>query len=268
MATGTGMPIWYELTTTDVEGAKAFYGELVGWTTQDMPTAPGLPPYGIWQATDGGKETGIGGLVPRPAEAPTPAGWYAYFSVESVDAKIAENAAAGGRTHMGGYDIPHVGRIALIEDAQGIVFYLMTPDPTMSDQQSTSFSETLPQRCAWNELVTTDHKAALPFYGALLGWESNEAMPMGERGDYSFVDVPGVGGDTRIGAMMDRAHPDQPLKWTFYFRVPSADAAAGQVKALGGQVIMGPIDVPGGQRIILALDPQGASVGFVSGDRA
>lgn len=264
MTTSTGMPIWYELITTDTEAATAFYGELVGWTTQEMPTAPGLPPYTIWEATDGGTKTGVGGLVPRPAEATIPAGWYAYFSVADVDAKIAENAAAGGRTHMGGYDIPHVGRIALVEDAQGIVFYLMTPTPPTPGATSTSFSGTLPQRCAWNELVTTDHKAALPYYRDLLGWVSNEAMPMGAMGDYSFIDAGGI----QIGAMMDRSASEQPLKWTFYFRVPSADAAAEQVKALGGQVIMGPMDVPGGQRIIVAVDPQGASVGFVSGARA
>jgi uncharacterized protein len=264
--TDTGLPIWYELVTPDVEGAKRFYGEVVGWTTTDMPTGEGTPPYTIWTASQG-EPAAVGGLMPRPAEAPMEAGWYAYFHVADVDAKVAENQAAGGRTHMGGYDIPEVGRIALVEDPQGIVFYLMTPAPpagTPADARSTSFSDTLPQRCAWNELVTTDHKAALRHYGSLFGWVSNEAMPMGPMGDYSFVDA----GPTRIGAMMDRAAPEKPLRWTFYFKVPDADAAAEQVRSRGGQVVMGPMEVPGGQRIIVAVDPQGASVGFVSGEGA
>ena len=135
---------------------------------------------------------------------------------------------------MPGYDIPNVGRIALVADPQGIAFYLMTPRPPADaspDARSTAFSETLPQRCSWNELATDDHKAALPLYEALLGWRSTEAMPMGPAGDYSFVDV----GETRIGAMMDARAPEQPRRWTFYFRVPDVERGgrAGQDRLAG-----------------------------------
>ena len=56
--------------------------------------------------------------------------------------------------------------------------------------------------------------------------------------------------------------------WIFYFRVPDIDAAIVPVKAEGGQIISGPHDVPGGERVILALDPQGAAVGFVASPKA
>jgi predicted enzyme related to lactoylglutathione lyase len=253
------MPIWYELITTDVDAAKRFYGDIVGWTTTTFPSPAGGTPYNILNYG----ETGVGGLMTLPEGAPTGPGWFAYFYVTDVDAKAAENEAAGGKTHMPATDLPGVGRIAMLADPQGVVFYLMTPDPSMGDQESTSFSATLPGRCSWNELVTSDQKAALPFYSSLLGWTSTEAMPMGEMGDYTFIDC----GDVRLGAMMDRAQADQPLKWTFYFAIPDVDAAVDKVKAGGGTVIMGPMDVPGGQRIIVAVDPQGASVGFVSGER-
>lgn len=258
MATPTGMPIWYELLTADPDVAKRFYGEIVGWTTQAMPTDGGMD-YTIWQVG----ETGIGGLAAPPPGAPT--GWLAYFHVADVDAKLAEVQAAGGTVLMGGYDIPHVGRIALVTDPQGVAFYLMTPTPPpgMENAENTSFSEALPGRCSWHELVTSDQSAALPFYQSLLGWTSTEVMPMGEMGDYTFIDC----GATRLGAMMNRSAPEQPLKWTFYFKVPDADAAAPRIVELGGHIIMGPMEVPGGQRIVLATDPQGASVGFVSGER-
>ena len=259
MANPTGMPIWYELLTSDIDGAKRFYGDIVGWTTTAFPSPDGGMDYTILNVG----ETGVGGLAGLPDGAPAGPGWFAYFHVADVDAKVAENEAAGGKTHMPATDLPGVGRIAMIADPQGIVFYLMAPDPSMGDQQSTSFAANLPGRCSWNELVTTDQKTALPYYSALLGWTSKEAMPMGEMGDYTFLDC----GDVRIGAMMDRASPDQPLKWTFYFAIPNVDAAVDKVKAGGGNVIMGPMDVPGGQRIILVVDPQGASVGFVSGER-
>ncbi|WP_375397811.1 VOC family protein [uncultured Sphingomonas sp.] len=260
MANPPGTPIWYELLTTDVEGAKRFYGEIVGWTAAAHPSPDGGMPYTIFNVG----ETGVAGVAMPPEGAPTGPQWLAYFHVEDVDAKLAELERAGGKTHMPATDLPGVGRIALVADPQGVVFYLMKPAPPPGmEGESTSFSATLPGRCAWNELVTSDQKAALPFYGALLGWTSTEVMSMGPMGDYTFID----GGGERLGAMMDRAAPEQPLKWTFYFTIPDVDAVAERVKELGGQIIMGPMDVPGNQRIILALDPQGVSVGFVSGER-
>lgn len=260
MTTPYGMPIWYELMTTDVDAAKRFYAEVIGWSAMPFPSDGTGPEYSVWSTSDG---QGAGGLMALPDGAPAGPGWFAYFHVADVDAKVKENEAAGGVTHMPPDDLPDVGRTAMIADPQGIVFYLMTPDPAMADQDSTSFSDTLQQRCSWNELATRDHKAALAHYGKLLGWVSNEAMPMPGMGDYSFVDVAG----TRIGAMMDTGDK-MPSGWTFYFKIPDVDAAVETVKAGGGQVLAGPMEVPGGQRIIVAADPQGATVGFVSGERA
>lgn len=260
MANPTGMPIWYELLTSDVDGAARFYREIVGWTTQSFPGDAGMD-YTVWQV-DG---TGIGGVARPPANAAMAPTWLGYFHVADVDAKVAEVEAAGGSVTMPASDIAGVGRIALVADPQGVAFYLMTPAPPpgMESVENSSFHETLPGRCDWNELVTSDQAAALPFYGKLLGWTSDEVMPMGPMGDYTFLDCAG----TRIGAMMNRAAPEQPLKWTFYFKVPDVDAAAPRIGELGGTVLLGPMEVPGGQRVVLALDPQGASVGFVSGER-
>lgn len=258
MPTPPGLPIWYELLTPDIEDAKRFYGAITGWTTTAYPSPAGGTPYTVVEA--GG--TGIAGLANPPEHAPA-AGWLAYFHVTDVDAKVAAVAAAGGAVTMPATDLPGVGRVARVADPQGAPFYLMTPDPAMGDRETTSFSPTLPGRCSWNELVTSDQAAALPFYQALFGWAVDEVMAMGPMGDYTFLD----GGGHRLGAMMNRASPEQPVRWTFYFHVPDADAAADQVKALGGQVIMGPVDVPGPQRIVVALDPQGAAVGFVAGER-
>lgn len=261
MPTPEGMPIWYELLTADLDAARRFYGPITGWTTTAFPTPGGGMEYNVWTMAD----TGIGGLASPPPGAAVPSGWLAYFHVQDVDAKAKAVAAAGGAITMPASDIPGVGRIALVADPQGVPFYLMRPDPSMPDVENTSFSEHLPGRAAWNELVTSDQGASLPFYAGLFGWSSTEAMPMGEMGDYSFIDGPG---GIRLGAMMNRAHPEQPLRWAFYFRVPDADRAAEQVKAGGGQVVAGPMDVPGGQRVVMAIDPQGAGVGFVAGERA
>ena len=258
--TDTGMPIWYELLTTDVDAATRFYGDIVGWTATPMPSPAGGPPYTILEM-DG---TGVAGLA-QPMGDIRP-GWLAYFHVADLDAKLEEVTRAGGAVRMPPYDIPGVGRMALVADPQGVAFYLMTPTPPpgMDGQASTSFDHALPGRCSWNELVTTDEKAALPFYRDLFGWTSSGAMPMGPAGDYTFFDH----GGGQIGAMMNRMSPEQPLAWNFYFKVPDADRAAEQVRAGGGTVVAGPMEVPGGQRVIMAVDPQGLGVGFVSGERA
>lgn len=258
MPTPYGLPIWYDLITTDAAAATAFYGSVVGWGSAAMPMPGGGNPYHIWQA----EETGIGGMI-EMAEPPTGGPiWLAYFNVADVDAGMARNIEAGGRTLMGPMDLPEVGRFALIEDPQGAPFYLMRPDPAMGDTATTSFSRDLPMRCAWNELTTRDTATALPFYQSLLGLASTEVLAMGEMGDYCFLDV----GETRIGAMMNRSMPEQPVRWAFYFRVPDADAAAKQVEDGGGAVLHGPMEVPGGERVVIARDPQGAVVGFVSGE--
>lgn len=262
MTTAQGTPIWYELLTDDVEGATAFYGEIVGWTTTAHPSAAGdATPYTIFAMAG----AGVAGVANPPGSAPMPPMWLAYFHVEDVDAKLAEVVAAGGTIRMPATDLPDVGRIALVADPQGVPFYLMkpAPPPGMEGIENVSFSPTLPGRCSWQELVTSDQQAALRFYASLLGWTSTEVMSMGPMGDYTFID----GGGARLGAMMDRAGPEQPLRWTFYFTIPDVDAVPERIEALGGRIIMGPMDVPGGQRIVLALDPQGASVGFVSGER-
>ncbi|MEG3164665.1 VOC family protein [Sphingomonas sp. PB2P19] len=257
MTTRYGMPIWYELMTSDPAGAARFYGDIVGWKTGAFD-GPG--DYTLWKASD---EAAVGGMLPMPPGMQGGPAWFAYFHVADVDAAVETVEHSGGTVHLPAQDVPGAGRFAMVADPQGVPFYVMTP-PATETGTSTSFSPVLPQRCAWNELVTSDQTAALPFYAELFGWTSSGAMPMGEMGDYSFIEC----GDIQIGAMMNRSGPDQPVRWGFYFTIPDVDAAATWITDAGGQIIMGPMDVPGGQRALVAVDPQGAQVGFVSGDPA
>jgi predicted enzyme related to lactoylglutathione lyase len=252
-----GLPIWYDLMTPDTAAAARFYGNVVGWKAGDFDAQSD---YTLWHADDG---SAVGGLMTLPDGMPSGPGWSVYFHVADVDTAITEVELSGGKLIVPPQDVPGAGRFAMVADPQGVMFYVMTPQPT-GDGESTSFSPTLPQRCAWNELVTTDHTAALPFYATLFGWTSTSSMPMGELGDYSFIDC----GDTQIGAMMNRPSPGQPPRWGFYFHIPDVDAAVAKITEAGGQIVMPPMDVPGGQRALVAIDPQGAPVGFVSGDPA
>lgn len=254
MTNPDGMPIWYELMTTDADAAQAFYSMVVGWSIAPaaMPAGDGPPvDYRIISAPDGG---GVGGVMVPPPGGPPPR-WLVYLGVADVDAAAERVTALGGSVHLGPMDIPGVGRFAFVTDPQGMPFYIMRGD---SPESSLAFHPTAEGHGAWNELVTTDHTAALAFYGALFGWESNSAMPMGPLGDYCFVDVAG----TTIGATMTAGGEHKPA-WNLYFRVPSVSAAAERAIAAGGTVHQAPMEVPGGDFIINGTDPQGAAFALV-----
>ncbi|MBO9097610.1 MULTISPECIES: VOC family protein [unclassified Rhizobium] len=253
MTNPAGTPIWYELMTTDADGAQTFYADVVGWSiaTSGME---GTRDYRILTAPDG---QDVGGLLTLPEGTPMKPGWFCYIGVQDVDG-IAEKAKSlGGKVLMGPQDIPGVGRYAMVADPQGMVSYIMRGD---SQQASRAFHASTPGHCGWNELVTSDHRAALAFYGELFDWENSETMPMSEMGEYCFIDHAGH----RIGAAMT-AGAGWPTRWSYYFNVPSIEAAQGRIERGGGTVTMGPHEVPGGMHIIMGNDPQGAAFALVGG---
>ena len=141
-----------------------------------------------------------------------------------------------------------------------IWYELMTPvpPPGMPDAVSDVFDRHAEQRVNWNELASPDLGASKAFYSRHFGFEFNEALDMGPMGQYCFIDHHGQ----RLGAIMQRQSDQQPAAWLFYFGVPSIAAAVRAVTANGGQVLMGPHQVPTGEWIILATDPAGAGFGL------
>jgi len=113
---------WSELLTPDVEAAKAFYGTTVGWTYRPMNDAE---TYWIAMA-DGVPVAGIGRLADF-APPGVPPHWLTYLAVDDVDARVASFVAAGGSLFKPCFDIPGVGRIAIVRDPQGAVMGWMTP---------------------------------------------------------------------------------------------------------------------------------------------
>ena len=251
--------IWYELMTPDPEGSKAFYDAVVGWTIGE-----GVAEFNGYRmiGTKDGKFTG--GVLPLTGDMQQHGArpmWLGYINVPDVDAKIASIEAAGGRALMGPTDIPNVGRIAMVADPQGAPFYVMKPIPPANDPNARSdvFSPTEVQRCAWNELVTTDLEAARRFYPEQFGWTLGDVMPMGPMGEYQFILQDGQ----MIGAMF--APPDRQPAWRFCFRVENLERSIEAVRESGGEVLFGPTEVPGGGRIIQANDPQGAFFMLIAG---
>jgi len=118
-------------------------------------------------------------------------------------------------------------------------------------------ASTLLGRPLWYELMTTDADGAMRFYQELFGWQPTDAMDMGPMGKYQMFNRP----HGMIGGMMNKppelAHV--PPNWQIYFRVPDIAAAVQRITANGGRILNGPMEGPGGDLIVNAMDPQGAA---------
>lgn len=248
-----GSFIWYELLTSDPDAAANFYGKVVGWNARSAGQ-PGVD-YRLFAANG----SDVAGHMKLPEEAKAAGSrpqWLGYIGVDDVDAAVASVMAAGGTTFMPAMDMEGVGRMAMLADPQGAPFYVMRG---ASDEPSNSFSPDAAGHCRWNELQTSDPHAALTFYTALASWEKGDAMPMGETGDYQFINQ----GGGMIGAVMPKPPQAGRPQWFFYFGVEDIDAAAAEISENGGTVHDGPMEIPGGEYAVVADDPQGARFGVV-----
>ena len=114
---------WNELKTNDVEGAKAFYSATLGWTFNEFPG----PDFIYWVCMAG--EQPVGGIMPLEgvaAEGGEPY-WYSYISVDDVDARVEAAKDAGGEVIGEPFDVPMVGRIAILKDPTGGSVGIITP---------------------------------------------------------------------------------------------------------------------------------------------
>ena len=251
--------IWYELVSSDPDGAKRFYDSVVGWNVESQSNFPNG--YRMIRRDDG---KFAGGILPLTDEMRGHGArpiWLGYISVDDVDDKAAAIKADGGQVHMEPFDIPGVGRVALVTDPVGVPFYIMMPAPPSDqpDAQSDVFSVDQPQRVRWNELGTRDRPGAIAFFQRHFGWGQEGGMEMGPMGTYSFVQHNGIG----IGAIMDKM-PEAPMSaWTFYIGVDDIDRGAAAIAEGGGSIVNGPMEIPGGEYAVIALDPQGALFGVV-----
>lgn len=239
---------WYDLMTTDPEAAKGFYGELIGWRTQAWE---GPSPYSMW--THEGAP--LGGIMELPEEARAagaPPHWLAYVSVDSVDATVAKVEELGGAVFVPGQDIPGTGRFAVFADPQGGVFAVYR------DASETPKSDEAPGvgQFSWHELMSDEPDEALEFYSSLFGWVKSDAMDMGEMGLYQMYSL--AEGTPPLGGIF-KTPPEMPTCWLLYIRIDDVEGSIGKVTELGGQVLNGPMEVPGGDKIAQCMDPQGTA---------
>ena len=249
--------IWFELWTSDPDAAQRFYGDVVGW--QATPSGMADMDYRLFRAHDGE----IAGLMPLPEQdADAVPGWLGYIGVDDVDASAASIEAAGGAIHMPPTSLPGVGRMSMVADDQGVLFYVMrgdSPEASTAFRQCQQFDDDASLgHAVWCELSAPDPASAIDFYARQFGWRQQGSMPMGEFGDYCFLQAGDIGFGAAMGVM-----PGGGKGWLFYFHVADIDAAAARVRDGGGQLVQEPVQIPGGAYSLVATDPQGARFGLV-----
>lgn len=253
---------WYELMTTDQAAAETFYRSVVGWTMADA----GQPHMRYTLLSTGAEGAGgVGGIMTLPEQAcaqGVPPAWMGYVEVPDTDAAAKRIVEAGGAIHHGPDDIPNVGRFAVVADPGGAVFQLLTPK--MQGEPPPPPAPTTTGVVSWHELYAGQgQERAFEFYQRQFGWQTIELMDMGPMGKYRIWGIDGV----QKGGMMDKPKEMPAAVWAFYVNVQGIDAAIERIKAGGGQILMGPHEVPGGSWIVQALDPQGANFALVSPTR-
>jgi predicted enzyme related to lactoylglutathione lyase len=241
--------VWHDLMTTDVEAAKAFYGDVVGWSFEHQP-----PAYSVAQV----QGMGMGGIMAVPPEAKgMPPFWAGYVYTPDVDAACAKAKALGGKVWREPWDIPGVIRMAVLADPTGATFNIMQP---LSTEQRDMPKDGAFGAVGWNELHAGDLDKAWAFYSEMFGWTKGTVMPMGEMGNYMLFQIDGKD----IGGMMTKMDSMPMPVWAYYFSVDGIDAAVARLTKGGGKVAMGPHQVPGGNWIVNAFDPQGAFFSLLS----
>jgi hypothetical protein len=246
-----GRFVWHELMTTDIGSAADFYGKIVGWKTKGWEQDEAYVMFVMGKSSMAGLMT-----LPKDAQAMGAApSWVTYIGTPNVDATVAQAVSLGGKIVKDAADIPTVGRFAVLQDPQGATFLAFTPLQSMTPIGDPGVP--VVGDFSWHELVTTDWRAGLAFYKALFGWEETESMDMGpEMGTYQMF---GLAGKTFAGAFNKPANMPGPPFWLPYIKVADATTAAASTTRLGGHVMNGPMQVPGGDWIAQGADLEGAA---------
>ncbi|MQS15222.1 VOC family protein [Streptomyces kaniharaensis] len=239
----TNGPCWVELGTSDPAAAKSFYGELFGWRAETDP-----------RPEAGGYTQMLLGDAPAAAVTPLytpqqPTAWTVSFAVPDADVTVAMVQDAGGSVLMEPAEVFDLGRYAVVADPSGAVFSLWQ---ARAFQGVGVLNE--PGALGWVELLTRDAPGAAAFYPTVFGWSVSSSEQYTQWGLHG-EDFGGM------LVMDDRFPPQVPPHWLPYFSVADVDITVARATKLGADVLLPPTDVPGGPRIAVLRDPQGAAFG-------
>ena len=221
---------------------------MFGWEYEDQPITGNGGYYTLLRRD--GKE--VAALF--EAQEGMPTAWSSYVTVESADSAAAKANDLGGTLMAEPFDVMEAGRMAVVQDPTGAILSVWEPHGSIGATWVNG-----PGAITLNQLNTTDPEAAGRFYSGLFGWRTEEVTGGSEP-------YWGIYNGDRLNAGMMQIPPDAgaPPHWLTYFGSDDVDADAERIAELGGQVMVPPLDVPGG-RVLVAQDPQGAFFGLLAG---
>jgi predicted enzyme related to lactoylglutathione lyase len=231
-----GKFVWNDLLTDNVAVAKDFYGQLFGWTFEQ------LAGYTVVK----NNQQAMGGMVEVKvnAEKPSAARWLSSVSVADVDKAVFQVIKEGGSVQNGSMDLLNRGKGALVRDSLGAQLLLL--NATNGDPEDT---EPVIGSWLWHELWSNNTELSLAFYQNLFGYDFD-----GDKNDYLILTKDA---QWRAG-IRHSADPELEMRWVPAVRVASTEAIAAKVKELGGKVLVAPQVSASGGSVALLADPSAA----------
>ncbi|HVL05907.1 MAG TPA: VOC family protein [Acidimicrobiales bacterium] len=239
-----GAPCWVELMTSDHARARDFYGQVLGWTSNEPSDEFG----GYFMFENDGVP--VAGGMPTMPDAGPPNVWSIYLSTDDADKAVEAATANGGQVIAPAMDVADLGRMAVVVDPGGAAIGMWQPNTFGG---FTVLAE--PGTPGWFELLTREYQASVDFYRTVFGWDTRT---MSDTDDFKYTTA--NDGDTMLAGLMDATAflPEGvPAHWSVYFATADTDATIAKLTELGGSVEQPAEDTPYG-RIAKAADPMGA----------
>jgi uncharacterized protein len=224
------------LRSRNVEQAATFYGEIMGWTTREVPGT-------LHRLLQSGGRT-VAGIQPIVDGSDQ---WVPFVSVESVE-RTADEAVRLGGTIEHRDDVAGLARLATIRDPEGAVFGLWQPAPYQGAQLTEETGSLW-----WIEVLSNNVAGARNFYASLFGWESWDtafepfaAYTVFKRGETQEGGILPIGEDWHVLP-----------RWSAIFAVADCDAVIAHANTLGASIVF-VHTVPKSGRVGSISDPAGA----------
>ncbi|WP_432042299.1 VOC family protein [Streptomyces cadmiisoli] len=244
-----GMPCWADAMFTDVEGAKTFYADVLGWTFGEASSEFG----NYTQAYADGKA--VAAVVPPMPGGEEQSQWCLYFASPDAAATAAKVRDNGGEVLMGPMQVGDFGTMCLARDPGGVAFGVWQS----GTHEGFEAPMEQPGAYCWAEVFTREPETADAFFPAVFPFT---AQQMDDDGiDFRIFNL---SGNPVLGRMKmtDDFPPEVPAYINVYFSVADCDAAVAKATERGGVLRFGPMDSPFGRFAALS-DPQGASFSVI-----
>jgi predicted enzyme related to lactoylglutathione lyase len=240
-----GSPCWVDLATSDANSARAFYGHVLGWESEEPNEQFG----GYFNFTRNGVRTA--GCMSAMPDSPHDI-WSVYLATDDAAKTVEAAGAAGAKVVVPAMQVGELGVMAVLIDPTGASVGMWQPSAfpglTVLGEHGTP---------GWFELHTRDYEGALDFYRSVFHWETDV---MSDSDEFRYSTMRDPSGDGELAGVMDASGflPDGvPAHWSVYFSVDDTDAALSRSGERGGSTLRPAEDTPYG-RLATAADPAGA----------